>query len=99
MNQSHNTRDPADLWLNEEDCQKGLIFCVTPLNTEFSYCLTGAKRWQLKTRSASPRDFFQCSNINESTSVDVSAIAEGRRIHCVRSNLTASGCSAYNLTF
>ena len=58
MLQFYNTRDPVDLWLDVEDFERILLVCVTPLNTEFSYCLTGAIIWQSKAPSVSLRDFL-----------------------------------------
>ena len=66
------------------------MLCVTPLNTEFFYCITGASILQSKARSASLCDFFasklniskQCSLLhptllNESTSFTLRKSAIG----------------------
>ena len=58
MNQFYNIRNPADLWLNVGDFEKSVTYLCYPLEQLVKQLLDGAKLWQLKTRSASLREFF-----------------------------------------
>ena len=58
MNQFYNTRNPVDLWLNVGSFKKSFTYLCYPLGQLFNNCLTGAKIWQSKARSASLRGFF-----------------------------------------